>query len=287
MQFEVPPSANPSRSQSENRDPLELMDRASRSDAHPSASGSPLLDKECTNLPKERKPNPFNRQQWLIRRAVLDCLRYWQWNGYQCLWVTLTSARGSTMKSLRSHFQTLRKRISRHFGFGAFEYFCVDTLEGNGVLHMIWAYKDPDPQRKASFYIPFDWLQSQWKDIHGAFHVNVKRIGNTDKDSRRLSRYIVAQYCGSQCGLVRMSQSRMAVPLRKMRQALLRSLRGANERYFIAHEWVLEPGEDLGQKMNTWFWNTFRTAWDQMVIHRWCNAFGIRFAWINGQIERV
>ena len=134
----------------------------------------------------------WSKKQWMTRRAVVDRLRYWQASGYQCLWVTLTSAPGSPLARLRKDFQVLRKRVRREFGFESFEYVCVDTIEGHGVLHMIWAWADPDTRKKASFYIAFDWLQVQWKHIHGAFHVNVKRIGSSDTDARRLSRYIVA-----------------------------------------------------------------------------------------------
>ncbi len=53
-------------------------------------------------------------------------------------------------------------------------------------------------------------LQNSWSSLHGAYHVNVKRIGGADRDARALSRYIVAQYCGDQKALVRISQSRAA-----------------------------------------------------------------------------
>lgn len=63
------------------------------------------------------------------RRAILDRLRHWQANHYQCLWVTLTSSPASTRKRLRNNFQVLRKRACRELGFAAFEYVCVDTVE--------------------------------------------------------------------------------------------------------------------------------------------------------------
>lgn len=89
---------------------------------------------------KPRKP--WSRKQWLTRRTVLDRLNYWQANGYQCLWVTLTSSPSSPADQLRKDFQTLRKRMSRQLGFDGVQYVCVDTREGHGVLHMILAWKE-------------------------------------------------------------------------------------------------------------------------------------------------
>ena len=230
----------------------------------------------------------WSKKQWMTRRAVVDRLRYWQASGYQCLWVTLTSAPGSPLARLRKDFQVLRKRVGREFGFESFEYVCVDTIEGHGVLHMIWAWADPDTRKKASFYIAFDWLQAQWKAIHGAFHVNVKRIGNSDTDARRLSRYIVAQYCGDQDGLVRLSQSRMAISLTRMRQALLGRLKCLPELYPAASiELAGCAYENSSRELHAYFWREFRTAWDQLVRGRSCRAFGVQFIWWDNELTRV
>lgn len=110
----------------------------------PGGAAAPFLDIGCANVPHAQPRKPWTRQQWLIRRAVLDRLNYWQANGYQCLWLTLTSSRTSSADQLRKHFQTLRKRIGRQFGYEGIQYVCVDTREGHGVLHMIVAWKDPD-----------------------------------------------------------------------------------------------------------------------------------------------
>lgn len=248
----------------------------------------PFLDKEGGNLPRVRDTPSWIKKQWLTRRVVLDRLRYWQTNGYQCVWATLTSSPSSPAKRLRGNFQALRKRIDRDLGFSGLEYVCVDTREGHGVLHMIWAWKDSNPRMKASFYVPFEWLQGQWNRIHGAFHVNVKRIGGADEDARRLSRYIVAQYCGDQNALVRLSQSRMAVPFAKMRQQLLRSLRGSAERYEHGHKLMAQvPREELTRVFNGWFWAEFRQSWDSLVRVRSCTAYGVQFVWWDGALRRV
>lgn len=266
---------------------------APRSGAPAGIAAQPLLDNECGNVPRgtwipswPRKS--WSRKQWLTRRAVIDRLRYWQANGYQCLWVTLTSSPSSPTMRLRRDFQALRKRVGRDLGYQDFEYVCVDTREGHGVLHMIWAWRDPNPRKRVSFYVPFKWLQEQWQGLHGAFHVNVKRIGGADRDARRLSRYIVAQYCGDQNALVRLSQSRMEVSLSKMRDGLLRALRGLPERYVDAGSYRQGlPLDAFGIEFGRRFWAVFRGAWYALVRSRSFEAFGVQFVWWCGELQRV
>jgi len=265
---------------------------APRSGAPALGGAPPFLDIGKGNVPRVWQTLKWTPKQWQTRRTVIDRLRYWQSSGYQCLWVTLTSSPQSPKDRLRQDFQVLRKRAGRELGFPSFEYVCVDTIEGHGVLHMIWAWKDPDPRKRASFYIPFDWLQEQWKGIHGAFHVNVKRIGTADGDARRLSRYIVAQYCGDQNGLVRLSQSRMAVSFARMREALLRTLRSLPERYedgkrLSAEYRGEESWKEFSREFNRTLWAVFRNAWDALVRSRSCEAFGVQFAWWDGRLQRV
>lgn len=236
-------------------------------------------------MPHKEPRKTWSRKQWLIRRAVLDRLNLWQSTGYQCVWLTLTSAPGSSAELLRKHFQVLRKRIDRQLGYPGVQYVCVDTREGHGVLHMILAWRQAMKGR--SFYIPFDWLQENWKDIHGAFHVNIKRIGGDSKDARRLSRYIVSQYCGDQDGLVRLSQSKPDVPLSRMREALRRAFRTMPERYeYGASLGPLSP-EEFKATFASGTWKQFRTAWDALVRTRSCELFGVRFVWFGDRLERV
>jgi hypothetical protein len=182
----------------------------------------------------------------------------------------------------------LKKRIERQLRFPGVEYICVDTREGHGVLHMIWAWKDPDRTRVASFYIPFDWLQAAWRDIHGAFHVNLKRIGAADRDAKRLSRYIVAQYCGGQNALVRVSQSRMPYPLSRMRAQLLGVLKGLPERYEEGGRLMVGVSrEQFSQAFNQVLWRTFKQAWEKLVRSRSCQAYGVTFVWTDGELRRL
>jgi hypothetical protein len=114
-----------------------------RSGAPPEGS-PPFLDKEGGNVPTGTTNPVWTKKQWGTRRQVIDRLRYWQSLGYQCLWITLMSAPNSPDKRLRRDFQILKKRAERKLEFGKIEYICVDTREGHGVLHMIWAWRDPN-----------------------------------------------------------------------------------------------------------------------------------------------
>lgn len=110
----------------------------------PGGEAAPFLDIGCGNVPKPGSRMPWSRKQWVTRRTVLDRLNYWMAHGYQCLWVTLTSAPSSPVDQLRKDFQTLRKRMARQLGYEKVQYICVDTREGHGVLHMILAWKEPE-----------------------------------------------------------------------------------------------------------------------------------------------
>jgi hypothetical protein len=141
--------------------------------------------------------------------------------------------------------------------------------------------------RGRSFFIPFDWLQENWKDIHGAFHVNVKRIGGSTTDARRLSRYLVSQYCGDQDGLVRLSQSKPERPMGKMREALRREFKTMPERYEFAHTFSHIPPDEFAREFKRALWKQFRTAWDSLIRVGSCELFGVKFVWLWDRLERV
>lgn len=76
-----------------------------------------------------------------------------------------------------------------------FDYFKVETSEGNGVLHILY-FGD---------YIPQKWLSDQWLSIHQSPIVDIratkKGIGNT----RRLTTYVLTQYVSGQSAHIRFS----------------------------------------------------------------------------------
>jgi len=127
---------------------------------------------------------------------------YWQSRGYQFLWVMLSTANGGNASKLAYDHKRLRLSLDRRLGFGGVQFFQVLTTEGNGVLHVVWAWKG-----QRSFYVPQDWLSREWNRIHGAPVVWVRRVGNGQRDRDKVSRYVIQQYCGGQSGFVRFSYS--------------------------------------------------------------------------------
>ncbi len=112
--------------------------------------------------------------------------------GLPLRFMTVTSAPDSP--NLRDSWRELKRRIIKDYG--SFEYFCVFTDEGYGVIHCVYA----------GDYIPFLWLQETWKQIHGAFHVNIKlvRVYN----ATGLAGYFLCQYVRNQNAVRWISQSR-------------------------------------------------------------------------------
>jgi hypothetical protein len=109
------------------------------------------------------------RRSTLYRNAIAFFVHLKE-QGYQFLRVDLTSSELSCSASLQRHFEELRRRIERTFGF-RIEYFKVKTSEGYGTLHCIFAGK-----KSKRFFIDHAWLKAQWDDIHRASIVYVKRV---------------------------------------------------------------------------------------------------------------
>ena len=93
------------------------------------------------------------------------------------------------------HFQILRKRLRRRRI--EFEYFCVNTSEAHGVLHVLFAFTS----RKG--YIDQKWLSKAWGEIHKAKLAFITKYRY--KTAKKLSRYFVGQYISGQCGFDRYS----------------------------------------------------------------------------------
>lgn len=126
------------------------------------------------------------------------------------LWVMLSTAQGGDAGKLRVHERELRRRVERKTGVRGIEYVCVDTSEGNGTLHLLWA-------GNGSLYVEQKWLSEQWDEIHGARIVWVRRYRYGSRG--RLSRYMVSQYMSGQRGAgMRISWSwkaTMGLPLKR------------------------------------------------------------------------
>jgi len=161
-----------------------------------------------------REQTAAKRQKGRLYQRMMT--GFW-WNRRRRIrFLTVTSAPGSP-PSIQPSWHELVRRIRKTHG--PFEYFAVQTDEGHGVIHSV--YVGP--------YIPFDWLQEQWKAIHGAVFVNIKDTATYDQEKRRragkkgiyhdhdarctiyhprgLVLYFLGQYLHGQQGIVTISQS--------------------------------------------------------------------------------
>jgi len=155
---------------------------------------------------------------WCFEAVGRDC---------QLVRVDLTTATDGRADSLRLHLHELRRRVERHWRFPHVEMFVVETSEGNGVLHMVWAWLG-----NRSFYIPQGWLSDEWARIHGAPIVYVRKMAVSKKDIKCVGRYFALQYLSDQGGaLVRMSWSwwRSRVALARGWEALKAAARKRSE----------------------------------------------------------
>lgn len=149
----------------------------------------------------------WSRQQRRGYHRIQSCLQYWQQQGYQVLWVMLSTAGGGNAKLLAYHHQQLRQRIERKLGYAGIQHYQVRTSEGNGVLHVFWAWRAGDGFRQRSFYVKQAWLSSQWHNIHGAIIVWIARVKGGRVSRDKVSRYCMSQYVGGQSGYEYMSWS--------------------------------------------------------------------------------
>jgi hypothetical protein len=97
--------------------------------------------------------------------------------------------------------------VASVFDFRGVQFIQVRTGEANGVLHVLWAWHG-----ERSFYVPQPWLSAEWKRIHGAPIVDIRPVKLTKDDQRKLSRYIMTQYCATQRSFEHLSWSWWAVP---------------------------------------------------------------------------
>lgn len=147
----------------------------------------------------------WSRQQKRGYHRIQSVLQYWQANGFQVLWVMLSTAVGGDKSKLAYHHQILRQRIERKLGYAGLQHFQVRTSEGNGVLHVFWAWRAQDGFRSKAMWVGQAWLSGQWLAIHGAPVVWVCRVKRGSV--KRVSRYAISHYVGGQAGYEYMSWS--------------------------------------------------------------------------------
>lgn len=164
--------------------------------------GQASLDKYCQvptgfgSQVSNQATTGWSRQQRRGYHRILSCLTYWQAHGYQVRWLCLTTAPGGDAQSLAYHHQILKQRVERRLGYQGIEHFMVRTDEGNGVLHVLWAWVSPKGYRKKLFFIGQRWLSKNWLQIHGAYVVWIAKVKLDMRAKKRISRYAITQYVG-------------------------------------------------------------------------------------------
>lgn len=108
--------------------------------------------------------------------------------------MTLTSPK-NPKRNIKKSLDILKKRIARanvkkdgFVGFKFNRYFCLRTLEGNGVLHIVYWGR----------YIPQEWLSRMWNDIHGAFRVDIRACFTKRRRVDGLVGYLLTNYLNQQ-----------------------------------------------------------------------------------------
>lgn len=200
----------------------------------------------------DRWRTPWTRQQRRIYHRCSTVLHYWEHNGYQGLWVMLSSAPGCDPELLASHHARLVERVERERNYPGIEYFVVKTAEGEnlepsarGVLHVLWFWRPPVGSPHRYFQVPWSWLTAAWQEIHGAKVVTVSRYRPGAQSKRKLSRYLVSQYCAGQNALVRYFWSwrrTFGVPIVALWLSFRRAHGGATRAIVDAWQSLLEHG---------------------------------------------
>lgn len=152
---------------------------------------------------KAKRPpwSSVNRARYHRLNAFLE---YWEAHHFSIIRMDLTTAPGGRSDLLGEHFEELLRRISRREKRPV-QYWRLTTREGNGVIHSLLAAPGD-----RSLYLEHKWLSNQWRRIHGAPRVYVKRYKQTDGSRERVSRYLVSQYIAGQEAGVRLSASYQA-----------------------------------------------------------------------------
>ena len=160
--------------------------------------------------PQEKNQNQrgeWSRKQKRGYQRIRSLLWFWECHAFQVLWVMLSTAPDGDASKLTYRHKVLRQRIERQLGYAGIEHYQVRTEEGNGVLHIFWAWRPKPGERARQFWIDQRWLSAQWEQIHGAPYVWIKAFQPGRKSRNRLSRYVISQYVQDQCGYVNMCWS--------------------------------------------------------------------------------
>jgi hypothetical protein len=155
----------------------------------------------------ETQKGEWSRKQKRGYQRIRSLLWFWESHDFQVLWVMLSTAPGGDAKKLTYRHKLLRQRIERQLGYAGIEHYQVRTEEGNGVIHVFWAWRPQPGQRARRFWIHQSWLAEQWEQLHGASVVWIKAYQPGRQSRNRLGRYVISQYVQDQRGYVNMCWS--------------------------------------------------------------------------------
>jgi hypothetical protein len=176
--------------------------------------------------------------------------------GCQLLRMDLTTASNIDKNTLKKHFQELRRRIEKKYGY-RIEFYKIVTSEGFGVYHLILAI-----EWARAVWIPQAWLSEQWDKIHGSKIVYIRRMGNRKRDDTKVASYLCCQYLADQDKHVRVSWSwwRSRLAIGKSWNFLKRQIMSG----FSVSSWM---GRSPFNRLLTY--QDLLRAWDEILSRGW------------------
>jgi hypothetical protein len=162
----------------------------------PDSQGQVKLQAVSPSLVDKCQSGTWDRRQRRTFQRLKSWCTFTVARGYQLLRVDLTSSSESGANTLVADFKRLRRSAEKKFKGYSVEFFKVQTYEGHGVLHMVWAIKWDH-----AVWISQVWLSDEWARIHGAPVVFIRRMGSRKRG------YLAEQYLAGQSAIVRVSWS--------------------------------------------------------------------------------
>ena len=228
----------------------------------------PSLDRYVSSRPSI----PWDKSQKRTYGQFLSWLRVLKTRGYQFLWVMLSTANAEKREDLNRDLKRLVKRIYRLYGYDV-HHFGVETSEGFGVYHFVWAIKSDTP-----VWIGQKWLSRVWKVIHGANVVWIERIGSSRRDQKNVASYCVSQYMSGQSLYVRRLWSWWKFPI-----SLTKCWEKVKKHYRLQVE-SLNFGWRLTSAVLKY--QDLISAWEHLLDFGWCVLGDVTFM-LTGRVVKT
>ncbi|MGC2456904.1 MAG: hypothetical protein WA435_02785 [Gallionellaceae bacterium] len=244
---------------------------------------------------EDRRLREWKKRKSWNQKLVNYSMLQWMGEGLLLVWLTLTSSLSSDPKLLRYNFKKFRYRIEAEHGWpkNSIKYRCVETLEGNGVLHIVLAL----PCAPKSLWVDFKAMHSWWMELHGAKQFKWVEVGGAMIDAKKLSVYILAQYVGNQDAIVRFSGSRQTLNFKRIARQVKDIVFGwGSAKYQQAEAAFLHEftGQDVFNKnpallaaYRDWqrhLWNVHRKAVEELVYAGSAEVWGRLYVRIHNDI---